>query len=179
MSVDGILTAQTNNVAGPFLNILSEFDIIIEIGTYTGAFTLWLDRNRASNTKLVSYDINPSYLKIPNKLDFRVKDCFQEDTKKEIKELIDSGRTLLLCDGGNKHREFKTFASMLKVGDVVMLHDYCDSEEEYKEIAIKIGWPTKAESFYDEIKDCAASNGLQPWHYQDFKEVLWGSFMKV
>jgi hypothetical protein len=55
---------------------------------------------------------------------FRIGDVFGEYLD-EIKETVAlPGRTLLVCDGGNKRLEYKTFAPLLKPGDIVTVHDW-------------------------------------------------------
>lgn len=42
-----------------------------------------------------------------------------------IRQIISSpGRTLLICDGGDKIKEFELYAPFLKQGDFVLVHDY-------------------------------------------------------
>lgn len=36
----------------------------------------------------------------------------------------DEGLSLILCDGGNKVKEFRTFAPFLKSGDIIAAHDF-------------------------------------------------------
>ena len=53
----------------------------------------------------------------------RRKDIFENAD--EIIVLIQKpGITVLFCDGGNKVREFKTFAPHLKKGDIIAVHDW-------------------------------------------------------
>ncbi len=47
------------------------------------------------------------------------------DVESRIERFISfPGPTLVLCDGGDKPREFRTFAAYLKPGDVIAAHDY-------------------------------------------------------
>jgi len=46
-------TAQSKHVTKPFLMILKDFDQIVEIGTFTGAFTYWLSENLLKSSKMV------------------------------------------------------------------------------------------------------------------------------
>lgn len=173
--------SQTPSVIIPFKKIINKFDRIIEIGFYKGGFTLWLYQNKNKNTELIAYDINPKYKdqSITEPIDFRIGDCFNS-RKEEIFSFINApGRTLVLCDGGNKEEEFKLFGKILKSKDVIMLHDYAHSLEDYNSIKKSLGWPTPAESFYDNIKEFCKENNLLPYKYKSFKSVLWGSFIKA
>lgn len=56
-------------------------------------------------------------------------DCFEKID--EIQEWIQRrGLCFVLCDGGNKPKEFNTFSKFLKSGDVISAHDYCDETVE-------------------------------------------------
>lgn len=103
---------------------------IIEIGTASGMFTLFLGIYASgNNAKVFTYDIaNPSslFLELSQHLPikFTKRDVFADESITEISEIIKSGKILLLCDGGNKPKEFKTFFPMLKKGDLIAVHDW-------------------------------------------------------
>ena len=59
-----------------------------------------------------------------------------------------------------------------------MCHDYCETIDEYLKLKNNINWITPAESFYNEIKKSISDNKLIPYNYTNFKNVLWGSFIK-
>jgi cephalosporin hydroxylase len=178
--VDGIIAAQTPKAADAFKSILPQFQTIIEIGFHRGAFTLWLHRNKSENTKLVAYDITFDPKQVNDEaIDFRQGDCFDDRIIKEIQELMSNGgQTLVLCDGGSKEREFNLYSQFLKQNDVIMCHDYAHSSEEYNSIISSINWNTAAESRFENIKSSVELNGLEPFKYDVFKNVLWGSFIK-
>lgn len=60
---------------------------------------------------------------------------YREIEKPEfVNDFIQSeGTTIVLCDGGSKINEFKTLAEYLKVGDIIMAHDYVDTKENFIE----------------------------------------------
>lgn len=180
LKVDGVIAAQTPGIQQEFAAILPDFDIVIEIGFDRGALTSWLHQNKSAHTRLISYDISFGNKQIFNDaIDFRQGDCFDSKIIEEIKNLIQStGRVLVLCDGGNKEREFELYSEFLKKDDVIMLHDYAHSEEEYQQICSRIGWRTSAESRYSNIQTPIHNNNLLPYKYDAFKEVLWGAFIK-
>jgi cephalosporin hydroxylase len=180
LHVDGAIAAQTPRIETAFRSILPEFSTIIEIGFDRGALSLWLHRNKSKDTKLVSYDISFGGKQINDPdIDFRQGDCFDPAIIEEIKSLIQSpGKTLVLCDGGNKEKEFEVYSAFLKVDDVIMLHDYAHSGEDYEIIKEEIGWRTGAESHFENIQGAIAVNNLKPYHYNVFKNALWGSFNK-
>lgn len=181
--VDGVLAAQTPKVFDVFSQIIKDFDLIIEIGTYKGAFSVWIHKNKKENCNFITYDINPNEIQIPEEykklIDVRIANCFSEEEKLKIKNLIaNSGKTLFLCDGGNKIEEFRIYSEFLKKGDVIMLHDYADNPISFIEIANKNLWPAKAESSLTEIGDCVVKNKLQKFMYESFTDIFWGAFIK-
>lgn len=172
---------QTPNIQNEFNKILSEFNTIIEIGYHRGGLSLWLNDNKRTDTKLICYDITNEFLQVNEKenIDFRIKNCYLAENILEIKnEINKDGKTLVLCDGGDKNFEFITFSEFLKNGDVIMCHDYCETIDEYLKLKNNINWITPAESFYNEIKKSISDNKLIPYNYTNFKNVLWGSFIK-
>lgn len=178
--VDGVIAAQTVNIEIPFKEILPEFSTIIEIGFDRGGFSKWLNYNKKPDTKLVSYDISFNSKLVDDGIDFRLGDCFDPTVIAEITQLINSsGKTLVLCDGGNKEKEFMLYSKHLKPNDVIMLHDYAHSDADYNDIKLQIGWKTGAESKYQNIKNAVHENNLSPYHYEKFKNVLWGAFFKL
>jgi hypothetical protein len=178
--VDGVIAAQAKNVATYFNNIIYNFDTIIEIGFHRGGFSSYLNKNKRPNTLLFCYDITDSAKEIKdNSINFIIGDCFSQSIIEDIKNKIVTGnRTLVLCDGGNKEEEFILYSKFLKSKDVIMLHDYAHSENDYAIIKQNLNWPTNFESFYGNIKQSVEKNNLDFFMYEDFKSVLWGSFIK-
>lgn len=53
------------------------------------------------------------------------EDIFEEPVHSDLKSLIAApGCTVLFCDNGDKVHEFRTFAPLLKVGDIIASHDW-------------------------------------------------------
>lgn len=174
-------SAQSKYVPDYFSKIINDFDLIIEIGTFTGAFTYWLSQNSKDSCEIFSYDIREDYREIKScpKVNFRISDCFDIETIKEILQIINSkNRTLFLCDGGDKETEFKLYSRYLKKDDVIMIHDFEHSFDDYNNIKNEIGWPTNSESKYENISRYLDDLKLSPYFYDDFKKVMWGSFIK-
>jgi len=179
----GVYVGQNPGIKEIFPEILKDFDRIIEIGTHAGGLTLFLHENKRKNCELISYDINTDFNKVPKKynIDFRKGDCFDKKILSEIKNLIleKTKKILLLCDGGDKNKEFNIFSEYLKPGDVIMLHDYAESKEEFKRYQEILKWPAPYESSYSEIKDSLNLYKLKKHRlYEDFKKVIWGIFEK-
>lgn len=186
INVEGITSAQLPKALEEFSKIIKDFDLILEIGTWSGGFSWWLNTNKREDAKFKTYEIDPSWIQLQQhhleKIDIMITDCFSEECINDIKNLIQThGRTLLLCDGGHKNQEFNLYSKYLKPNDVIMLHDYSHSEEdhtEYNTIIAKYGWHYGPESFYEQIKEAVKEQNLEPFMYEEFKNVIWGSFIK-
>ena len=126
---------------------LNRVDKIIEIGTHYGGLTrffamqMYLQHGRNVEHLVTSIDIidkKPQKLKdfklyIP--MQFFIYDCFAVPIHELIKNMIQQKhRVLLYCDGGDKDREFNTFAPYLKKGDFIMAHDRGTKEIPYVKI---------------------------------------------
>jgi hypothetical protein len=101
---------------------------------------------------------------------FEKKDCFEYE--KEISNLIKkNGRTLLLCDGGDKPKEINTFCKYLKSGDVIMGHDFFFGKNEEDKFLGKT-WHGKELEFND-VKESFNEHGISPIFREDFDKVAW------
>jgi hypothetical protein len=118
-----------------------QFEYVLEIGTQKGAFSLYL-ANMANVTEKFYF----------HTADISTKDYYCRETEgvghwlDKINLLSDYShffnvdifdtsiafyadfiakfKTLIFCDGGDKAREFRMFAPMLKSGDHIILHDW-------------------------------------------------------
>ena len=56
------------------------------------------------------------------------KHFYQWDVFQHIEEIgkiiSQPGQTIVFCDNGNKPREFNVFSQFLKVGDIIVVHDW-------------------------------------------------------
>jgi hypothetical protein len=150
---------------------------IIEIGTRFGGFTSILeDHPISSNSDIFTFDIvnrHPTF----KRAKFSLKDCFKYE--KKIGDMIKGdGVTLLFCDGGNKIKEFNTFAKYLKKGDMIFAHDYIvDSETFEKEFNGKIwNWH---ETSLQPISDTIEKENLKDILPEYFSKAVWKSCIKI
>lgn len=191
----GVGAAQMPGTELVFLEIIKDFDLIIEIGTDNGGLALWLYLNKRADAAFYTYEKEPTHVKIPKNHEINSHivycDCLTEDTIDSISALIkSSGKTLFLCDGGAKIIEFGVFSKFLKYGDVIVLHDFADSPNETQNYAdakaklLKDGlWDGCGfevhEASYNSIEDDVISAGLVKYNYNKFLGVLWGCFIKL
>jgi hypothetical protein len=177
---------QISQVLGIYLffnkDFLSYFDNIVEIGSYNGGLSSYIFDSKKQNANFTSYDIEPSINMAKqqrNDIDFRIGDCFEENYYKEIIELINqNGKTLLICDGGNKTKEFNEFSKYLKKDDVIILHDYKQDTQSWKNATEYWQWPYGFETEYDSIKDAIIQNNLEEFNNRNANFFMWGSFIK-
>lgn len=161
---------------------LSIFDNIVEIGSYNGGLSSYIFDTKKPDSKFVSYDIVPEInetKKNRDDIDFRIGDCFEQPQFDEIVSLIQSpGRTLMICDGGFKTREFNDFSVYLKKDDVIMLHDYKQEDQSFFEAKEYWQWPYSFETCYEDIKEAIERNGLDEYYNKEANFFMWGSFIK-
>ena len=130
------VSAQQHPDAFPFFaKFMREnpLDRIIEIGTAAGGLAWWLHHN--VKLPITTYDITerPLHAKL-REVGVNVVhgDVFDpQHYEAVVKSLQAPGRVLLLCDGGDKIREFNEFAPFLKRDDVIMAHDYSADNNSY------------------------------------------------
>lgn len=102
---------------------------IVELGTWTGGFSFWLDAQaRARGMYFNTYDaVSPSSAggpdddrRVPG---FRQVDVFAwADRLRLTLQVDDPG--VLFCDNGNKPRELREFALAMPSGSLVAVHDW-------------------------------------------------------
>ena len=183
-SFDGLAAQQNHNVYDVFYNFLNKEKPkrILEIGTALGGFTQFL-KNVSDELKLnidiLSYDIHRMNWyedMVKNGLDVRVEDVFinnYSEVKQEVVDFIQQdGLTVILCDGGDKVREFNILSDYMKVGDFIMAHDYAENSEVFNEkIKGKIwNW---LEIQDGDIKDACEKNNLESYDKDIFDNVVW------
>jgi hypothetical protein len=101
---------------------------IVEIGTGNGALTTFLGLwGLKLNIAVFSIDIKQrcNNLLLLCKLGVNVDqiDCFS-DAFGVIFKICCLNKIYLICDGGNKPKEFNTFVPQLKSGSIVSVHDW-------------------------------------------------------
>jgi cephalosporin hydroxylase len=138
----GIDYAQNRGTVNAFNEFLTkeEFHTVIELGTGKGGlsivFALYAVIKRG-----VFYTFDVSSKKLARKVlprlgaNYELLDIFNEEGK--IAMLIGRPtKILVLCDDGNKPKEFNTFVKYLKSGDFIMSHDYVPYPESPRECEI-------------------------------------------
>lgn len=180
---DGVQISQVLGIYNLFnKEYFSKFNTIIEIGTYNGGLSSYIFDSKKDETIFVTYDIDPKVNILRerrNDIDFRIGDCFEEIIFKEITNFIKrKGCTLLICDGGDKIREFNLFSKHLKKDDIIIIHDYKQDNKLWDEACEFWQWPYGYQSLYQDIKSAIIENNLQEYKNKESNFFLWGSFIK-
>lgn len=159
------------------------FDRVIEIGTARGGLSIFLSLCCfMGEMDFYTFDIEVRHRvkveKLLHRLGSKYKrlNVFRDKGTAEIKSLIElEGRTLLLCDGGDKKKEIQVFSSSLKVGDVIMGHDYFHSRKHFNQ---QSRWKD-CELVWDHIENSAIEHNLKPVYMSAFSKVFWVCLMKM
>jgi hypothetical protein len=96
---------------------------IVELGTYAGGFSWFLDAQaRARGISFRTYDIIEPDVEPPG---FERLDFYRYPEKVWLGQPhVPRDPVALLCDGGNKPRELKMFPPMCAEGSVILVHDW-------------------------------------------------------
>lgn len=77
-------------------------------------------------------------------IDVRIENIFYNDYTSCNREVIDciqkAGTTVVLCDGGNKIKEFNLLSRYLKTDDFILAHDYAESKEIFYSTIYRNRW---------------------------------------
>jgi len=149
---------------------------IIELGTGFGGLTVFLGLYGYSNACEVStYDNEPKDDEYKQLIAYLGVTRYTADlfsmADEIAREIASPGKTILICDNGNKVLEFNNFASALKAGDVIMAHDYYRFMTQDPEI---LGPETCCEISYDRIERACKDNEIEYFMGQVFTpELMW------
>lgn len=171
--INGYEMAQNILAAPAWMQAIIRFkpDLVIEIGTGTGGFAALLRETiETYGGEFVTMENNFGLIKYPHPTCLHW-DCFEylEEIEYWFKK---HKQCFILCDGGNKIKEFNTFSKMLKVGDVIAAHDYCDHDVN------KLYWDW-AEIKHEDIEAACFENKLIGWEGIAFQNTGWITAIKA
>jgi len=161
-----------------FLSKAGNVDRIIEVGTGCGIFTVFLGIYCFYNDKkLITYDIEDKMQEKTRKLfrtlgiDYRIKNIFENIT--EIKDEIQKqGCSVVLCDNGNKVKEFQIFSKFLKSGDFIFAHDYAKDLDFFRSEIQNKYW-NWLEIDDKRIEDSCNQESLVSYMQEEFQKCSW------
>jgi predicted O-methyltransferase YrrM len=155
---------------------------ILEIGTSLGGFTSFLKytcNKMQIPCDILTYDIHEKswYKDLTDMgIDVRIENIFSNEYQTLSQEVIDfirlDGTTIVLCDGGDKVREFNILSDYLKRGDFILGHDYAVNRDVFEESINKKIWNWHELSESD-IKNACDRNLLEDYNRTTFESVVW------
>lgn len=155
---------------------------IFEIGTSLGGFTQYLEYCCSIlnlNTKIITFDIHDrlEYKELKQKgIEVKIENIFLNDYTKippQYVSLIQSkGVTIVLCDGGDKIKEFNLLSKYIKKGDFILGHDYAKTKEDFNVKVNKKLWNWFELQESDISKVCLEQN-LKDFNQEKFNRAVW------
>lgn len=176
----GIFTQQNKNFYPAFEKLFAQENIarVLEIGTATGGFIRAV--RDLTDAEIVTYDIAETKHRgelEENNISVRVQSIFEDfDIVEDY--ISNEGQVLVLCDGGNKIKEFEVFSRILKSGDIIMAHDYSYDENLYQAYIKNHVWRW-CEIQYKDIALSVELNNLEPIMTEEFQEAVWTCWKKA
>lgn len=105
------------------LNSNPQLQAIVELGTWEGGFSwyLWAQSQARGMRSFKTYDVVKPQREPPG---FERLDIYRHAEVVAVHLASLDCPTVLLCDGGNKPRELKTFPPYLSADSIVVVHDW-------------------------------------------------------
>lgn len=161
-----------------FLTRVKDVERIIEVGTGCGIFSMFLGIYCFYNDKkMITYDIKSNIQEKTKKMfkvlgvDYRIKNIFENVLEIE-NDIKSQGRTVVLCDNGDKTREFLLFSKFLKTGDFILAHDYA-RDLEFFNSNIKDKYWNWFEISDKKIQDVCFEHNLESFMQDEFEKCAW------
>lgn len=176
----GIFSQQNKNFYPAFEKLFAQENIsrVLEIGTATGGFIRAV--RDLTDAEIITYDVLETKHKATleeNNITVNVKSVF--DDFDFVEDYISrENQVLVLCDGGNKIKEFEVFSRLLKTGDIIMAHDYSYDDNLYHAYIKNHVWRW-CEIQYKDIAAAVIEQNLQPIMTEEFQEAVWTCWKKA
>lgn len=127
----------THHVISRVLTANPQVRSIIELGTGHGGLTLYLKLWAARlGVDVHTFDVHqyvmedgamPAFVRLG--IHCHVMDIFTDEAMQLIKSVIADEPTYIVCDNGDKPREFATYAPVIPSGSVISAHDWGEAGE--------------------------------------------------
>ena len=155
---------------------------ILEIGTSLGGFTRFLNevcKELNLDCNILTYDIygRQEYdILINEGIELRIENIFNDSYTTISQDVINfigsPGVTIVLCDGGDKVREFNILSNFLKVDDYILAHDYAENSEVFQNKIFMKFWNWHEISEHN-ITEACIKNNLFDYKREIFTEAVW------
>lgn len=186
ISYSGILCRQVQGTFPAFDNFfkLNSFDFILEIGTGQGGFSCYL-ADKAKSMKAHFLTVDRFHYNRPDNfyyqnINMMVGDVFNPIVFEALTAMMpEKKRVLILCDGGDRIKEFCEFAEYLRENDVIMVHDFCDSFDRFDTEFRGRVWDS-CEVTHKAISHVSKGLHIAPFHpfYEPMESIAWGCYVK-
>ena len=103
---------------------------------------------------------------------------YTSTSDKYINFIKQDGLTIVFCDGGDKVKEFNLLSDFIKVGDIIMAHDFAVDRNYFDQYIYKKVW-NWLEITESDIKSACDRNNLVDYNTEIFHKVVWGVKQKV
>ena len=167
---------------------------VVEIGTEYGGLTIIISdifsELNLTDSKVRTYDIKDcpglkTHVNLPDNIEFVCENIFENDrfklvekSKESLNEfLVDDGVNIFMCDGSNQIKEFKSLAPLCKKGDIIMVHDYVEDSETFRNEFENKKWNWHEIRLKD-IRDIIDYLDFEKFDYENMCDVVWGCFIK-
>jgi len=158
---------------------------VLEIGTAAGGLTLLIRDllNEAGCQATDFWTVDPMPMPRPyldvDGINYIHADAFEPELLQRLAWWVGlDGPTLVLCDGGDKRREFRTFAPSLKSGDIIMAHDYAPTQEYFDGVMFNQHWNWLEITEFD-VQPISKAQNLVPHMQDEFQRVAWACRRKA
>jgi hypothetical protein len=132
--VDGIRCGHLQSEVEAIKKLINHYkvSVFVEVGVHEGGLSYQLIPWLKKSCLYVGVEINCQIV-VP-----RVKELFTVDHSailfcKDYRDLslapYENAMVMVYCDNGNKAEEMKFLSPLIKTGDAIMCHDYCDSDD--------------------------------------------------
>jgi len=146
-------------------------DYIIELGTGKGG----LAKHLVDYGAVLSIDKKEELREVTDdRVTYIEANVFEDAVEANNASLMSKGKTLLICDGGNKPEEFCRYSKYLKSGDVVMVHDYFDTAADFERARAARIW-----DWWECCQNRITTTGLQRIHRGVMRNAAWGCWRKL
>lgn len=128
----GIKIAQTWIQIGLMFQLIEDLKLgtVIELGVFCGGLADLLIRRSemVKDIRYFGFENNPGPIEHPvrDHWTINIADVFAQETVAHVSALMsgDARPALIFCDDGDKPKEMRTYAPVLRPGDYMLAHDY-------------------------------------------------------